>query len=99
MSSQVDWLSIWDCNAQANSKIDAGNEELRVQIKTLRYELETVKQERDVVNLRHEKELRDVQVKAEAYLKSAHVCQNSIRFIVPKLIRNLHRHLRRAGPS
>ena len=84
---------------QAKSKIDVGNEELRVQIKTLRYELETVKQERDVVNLRHEKELRDVKAKAESDFKRAHVCWNSIWLNVPELIRDLHRHLRRPGPS
>ncbi|MCJ1357131.1 MAG: coiled-coil domain-containing protein mad1 [Icmadophila ericetorum] len=58
-----------------NVKPDMGNEELRTLIKTLRYELETVKHEREVVSLRHEKELRDVQAKAEADFKRAHASE------------------------
>jgi hypothetical protein len=53
--------------------IDAGNEELRVQISTLRYELENVKQERDFAELRHEKELRELQARADADFRKAQV--------------------------
>lgn len=53
---------------------DVGNEDLRAQLKTLQYELEAFRQEREFTNLRHEKELRDVQVKAEADFKRAQVC-------------------------
>jgi hypothetical protein len=53
--------------------IDAGNEELRVQISTLRYELDNIKQERDLSELRHEKELRELQARADADFRKAQV--------------------------
>jgi len=53
---------------------DFENEELRVQVNTLRYELENIKQERDLTALRHEKELRDLQAKADADFRKAQVC-------------------------
>ena len=52
---------------------DPGNEDLRAQINTLQYELESLKQEREVTNLRHQKELREVQNKAEADFRRAQV--------------------------
>ena len=52
---------------------DAANEELRTQINTLRYELENLKQERDLSELRHEKELRDLQARADADYRKAQV--------------------------
>ena len=54
--------------------IDVGNEDIRAQVKTLQYELESFKQEREFNNLRHEKELRDAHVKAEADFRKAQVC-------------------------
>ena len=42
-------------------------------MKKLQYELESFKQEREVTNLRHEKELRDVQLKAEEDFRKAQV--------------------------
>lgn len=48
-----------------------------MQISTLRYELENIKQERDVTELRHEKELRDLQLKADADFRKAQVCSQS----------------------
>ncbi|WEW54940.1 coiled-coil domain-containing protein mad1 [Emydomyces testavorans] len=58
-------------------KPDAGNEELRVQISTLKYELENVKQDRDLVALRHEKELRDLQARADADFRKAQAAESS----------------------
>jgi mitotic spindle assembly checkpoint protein MAD1 len=52
---------------------DIGNEDLRALIKTLQYELDSFKQEREFTNLRHEKELRDAQVQAEADFRKAQV--------------------------
>jgi mitotic spindle assembly checkpoint protein MAD1 len=49
------------------------NEELRVQVNTLRYELENFKQERDLMSLRHEKERRDLQLKADTDFRKAQV--------------------------
>ena len=53
---------------------DQGNEELRAQINALRYELDSVKQERELSELRHEKELREIRNKAEADFRRAQVC-------------------------
>lgn len=47
--------------------------ELRVQVGTLKYELENMKQERDMVALRHEKELRDLQLKADTDFRKTQV--------------------------
>lgn len=56
---------------------DPGNEDLRAQINTLQYELESLKQEREVTNLRHQKELREVQNKAEADFRRAQASETS----------------------
>lgn len=60
-------------NAAAKCSTDVGNEDLRAQLKTLLYEIESFKQEREYTNLRHEKELRDAQTKADADFKRAQV--------------------------
>lgn len=52
-------------------KPDIGNEDLRAQVKTLQYELDSFKQERELSKLRHDKELRDVQLKAEELFRKA----------------------------
>lgn len=52
---------------------DLENEELRVQVNTLKYELENIKQERDLTVLRHEKEMRELQLKADADFRKAQV--------------------------
>ncbi len=46
---------------------------MRAQVKTLQYELESFKQERELAALRHDKELRDVQLKAEEVFMKAQV--------------------------
>ncbi|KAF2083750.1 MAD-domain-containing protein [Saccharata proteae CBS 121410] len=52
-------------------RADPANEDLRAQINTLTYELETLKQERNVENLQHEAELRDAQNRADAEFRRA----------------------------
>ncbi|OKL64669.1 hypothetical protein UA08_00899 [Talaromyces atroroseus] len=52
-------------------KSDFENEELRVQVNALRYELDNLKQERDLTELRHEKELRDLQLRADSDFRKA----------------------------
>ncbi|KZF25202.1 putative M protein repeat protein [Xylona heveae TC161] len=47
------------------------NEDLRAQLKALQYELETIKQDKEFTELRHQKELRDAQKQAEADFKRA----------------------------
>lgn len=54
---------------------DAANEELRVQINKLKYELENQQQERELLTLQHNKELRDLQARAEADYKKAQVSE------------------------
>lgn len=53
--------------------LDTEKEELLVQVNTLKYELENFKQERDLMVLRHEKELRDLQLKADSDFRKAQV--------------------------
>lgn len=53
-------------------------EELRVQLSTLKYELENIKQERELEGLRHEKETRDLQLKADADFRKAQVSRYKI---------------------
>lgn len=57
-----------------------------MQVNTLRYELENIKQERDVTALRHEKELRDLQSKADADFRKAQVCGVSTESIIKSLM-------------
>lgn len=56
---------------------DIGNENLRAQINTLQYELESLKQEREMNTLSHQAGLRDAQNKAEAEYQRAQVCEQS----------------------
>ena len=73
--SQVRYAALRMCQTRWNSNrnVDIGNEEYRAQIKTLQYELETMKQERELATVHHTKELRDLQTKAEAEYKKAQV--------------------------
>lgn len=50
---------------------DPVNEDLRAQLNTLRYELETAKQEKDMLKLEHGQELRDAQNRADADFRKA----------------------------
>ena len=53
------------------SKADINNENLRSQLHTLQYELDSLKQERELTTLQHQQEIRDVQNRAEADFKRA----------------------------
>jgi mitotic spindle assembly checkpoint protein MAD1 len=44
-----------------------------VQVSTLRYELENIKQEQELQTLQHEKETREIQIKADADFRKAQV--------------------------
>ncbi|KAF2237410.1 M protein repeat protein [Viridothelium virens] len=59
------------------AKPDHSNEDLRAQINTLQYELESLKQERELTLLRHEQELRDTQNKAEADFRRAQAAEST----------------------
>jgi mitotic spindle assembly checkpoint protein MAD1 len=55
--------------------LDPEKDELRVQVNTLKYELENSKQERELMVLRHEKELRELQSRADADFRKAQASQ------------------------
>lgn len=46
---------------------------MRVQVSTLKYEIENIKQEQELQTLQHEKETREMQVKADADFRKAQV--------------------------
>ena len=48
-------------------------EEVRAQLRTLEYELDSLKQEKDLTKLKHEKEIRDLHTKHEAEVKKLQV--------------------------
>jgi mitotic spindle assembly checkpoint protein MAD1 len=54
-----------------SARPDHGNEDLRAQLGTLQYELDSIKQERELASLETQSELRDVQVRAEEDFKRA----------------------------
>ncbi|KAI9663303.1 MAG: coiled-coil domain-containing protein mad1 [Alyxoria varia] len=56
---------------------DENNEDLRKTIHKLRYEVDTLRQERDLTALRHEEELRATQSRAEADYKRAQSLETS----------------------
>ncbi|MCJ1380943.1 coiled-coil domain-containing protein mad1 [Xylographa soralifera] len=58
-------------------KPDIANEDLRARIKSLQYEVESYKQDRDLTTIRHEKELRDAQAKAELDFRRAQAFESS----------------------
>ena len=58
---------------------DIGNEDFRAQVKTLKYEVDALKQEREVTKLQHDKEVRDAQTRAEADFKRAQVGSRQLR--------------------
>ncbi|KAI5305066.1 hypothetical protein KEM56_005379 [Ascosphaera pollenicola] len=58
-------------------KPNIGNEEMRVQISTLQYELENLKQEKEFTALAHEKELRELRVRADADFRKAQLSESN----------------------
>ncbi|KAI9809243.1 MAG: hypothetical protein M1825_002534 [Sarcosagium campestre] len=62
----------------------SGGDSLRADLKALQYELDTLKQERELVSLRHEKELREVQKKAEFDFKRAQASESESHLATSK---------------
>ncbi|KAL8684816.1 MAG: hypothetical protein Q9218_008123, partial [Villophora microphyllina] len=58
-------------------KPDLENENLRTQVKSLQYEVNSLKSERDFEKLRHEQELQDVQARADTDFKKAQASESS----------------------
>ncbi|KAF4536335.1 M protein repeat protein [Lasiodiplodia theobromae] len=69
---------------QSVVKPDIGNEDLRAQINTLQYELESLKQEREMSTLSHQAELRDAQNKAEAEYQRAQAAESASKAAAKK---------------
>ncbi|KAI9666529.1 MAG: coiled-coil domain-containing protein mad1 [Bathelium mastoideum] len=59
------------------NKPDHANEDLRAQVNALQYELETVKQERELIDIHHQQDLREVQNKADADFKRAQAAESA----------------------
>ena len=66
------------------AKPDINNENLRSQLHTLQYELDSLKQDRELVALQHQQELRDVQNRAEADFKRAQASEAAKNAAVKK---------------
>ncbi|KAI9847630.1 MAG: coiled-coil domain-containing protein mad1 [Sclerophora amabilis] len=58
------------------SKQEQASQDIRAQLKALQYEVSTFKQEKELSELRHEKELRDVEKRAEADFKRAQASES-----------------------
>lgn len=58
-------------------RLDLENENLRAQVKSLQYEVNSLKSERDFEKLRHEQNLQDVQARANADFKKAQVAKTN----------------------
>ncbi|TKA73917.1 hypothetical protein B0A55_05049 [Friedmanniomyces simplex] len=74
------------------SRADINNENLRAQVNTLQYELDSLKQERDLTTIQHQRELRDAQSRAEADFKrfqAAESASNVAKTKAEKLARDL----------
>lgn len=56
-------------------RADAGNEDLRAQLRTLQYELDSLKQERELATLETQHELRDMQARAEEDFRRAQTAE------------------------
>ncbi|KAI4139887.1 MAG: hypothetical protein L6R39_006061, partial [Caloplaca ligustica] len=63
-------------------KPDLENENLRAQIKSLQYKVNSLESERQFERLRHEQALQDVQERADADFKKAQVCRSGAVSIV-----------------
>lgn len=57
------------------SKPDVNNENLRAQLNTLQYELDSLKQDRELRDLQQQQELRDLENRAEADFKKAQAAE------------------------
>ncbi|OJD32683.1 spindle assembly checkpoint component mad1 [Diplodia corticola] len=69
---------------QSVVKPDIGNEDLRAQINTLQYELESLRQEREMSTLSHQAELRDAQNRAEAEYQRAQAAESASKAAAKK---------------
>ncbi|KAF2211221.1 hypothetical protein CERZMDRAFT_43702 [Cercospora zeae-maydis SCOH1-5] len=64
---------------------DINNEDLRAQLRTVQYELDSIKQERELHDLHHQQELREAQSRAEADFKRAQAAESAANVAAKKL--------------
>lgn len=79
---------------------DEANESIRAQVHKLNYEIETLKQERELVDIRHEKELRDAQAKADAEFRKTQAAESVGKSSAARydaLLRELQEHQDRSA--
>ncbi|KAF2455274.1 spindle assembly checkpoint component Mad1 [Lineolata rhizophorae] len=79
---------------------DLSNEDLRAQLKTLQYELDTLKQDRAVTQLQQQQDVRDAQQRAAADFERAQAAERAAQAATRKadaLARELHEHQTRAA--
>ncbi|TKA65350.1 hypothetical protein B0A55_12683 [Friedmanniomyces simplex] len=73
------------------SRTDINNENLRAQLNTLQYELDAIKQERELVTIEHQRELREAQSRVEGdfrRLQAAESASNAAKSKVDALARD-----------
>jgi len=66
------------------NKIDISNEGLRSEVNSLRYELQTLKADRELERIRHEEQLRAAEARAEEKAKLADAAETDKRFLFEK---------------
>ncbi|CAK1367409.1 unnamed protein product [Cercospora beticola] len=64
---------------------DINNEDLRAQLRTVQYELDSIKQERELHDLHQQQELREAQSRAEADFKRAQAAESAANVATKKL--------------
>lgn len=69
---------------QSVARPDINDEELRVKVRTLQYELDSIKQERELHDLHHQQELREAQSRAEADFKRAQAAESAANVAIKK---------------
>ncbi|KAI5363964.1 Putative spindle assembly checkpoint component Mad1 [Septoria linicola] len=64
---------------------DINNEDLRAQLRTVQYELDSIKHERELHDLHHQQELREAQSRAEADFKRAQTAESAANVATKKV--------------
>lgn len=70
-------------NSNVN-KIDISNEGIRSEVNSLRYELQTLKADRELERIRHDEQLRTTEARAEEKAKLADAAETDKRFLFEK---------------
>lgn len=79
----------------ATVRPDVANESLRAQLNTLQYELDSLKQERELATLEHQSEIREAENRADAEFKRAQTAESNANAATKK-VASLSRELQEA---